>query len=296
MVSHGPNRLTPTTRSRVAALTIAGLTVGYAFLSVWYFYEDFFKYLQAGAVMSADRSGWQVSVAYPYLWSVLSPWRIAGAALTVALLGVSAQGLWLGRPRARAFSLLTLWGVLLPQVLWGTEFVSDWYGGAFLGDVVLAGALVVLVPSVLVYAGARTLRDWNPAPGSARLLGMAVAMCWLAFGATEFLDHAYQFPSWLAYGGAMAAVLMGAMAARGLFELRAWALWMGVAAAGALALVPLSATWSSKLYYAGDYVNQIHIAATASDARIAVSMLIPLAVVWALGAPYLHGFLRKLKA
>ncbi|GAB4510120.1 MAG: hypothetical protein Tsb0020_27100 [Haliangiales bacterium] len=282
-------------RARVAGFTVAALTVAYALLSVWYFYEDFFKFLQVGAVMTADRSGWMVSVDYPYLWSILSPWRVGGAALTVILLAISAEGLWRGRARARAGALITLWGVLLPQVFWATEFVVDWHQSQHLFDIVLGALLTVAVPTALIFRGSDSLRDWNPARGSLRLLSMAIALCWLAFGATEFLDHAYHMPSWSAFGGAAAAAVLGALAARGLFSLKAWALWAGVGAAVALALVPLSATWTSLLPYGG-YMEQTLLTTSGTDTRIAMSMLIPLAIVWGLGAPYLHGFVRKLRS
>jgi hypothetical protein len=298
MVSQGPayDRTPPSsTRTRTAALAIAGIAVGYAVLSIWYFYDDFFKYMQAGAIMTTDRSGWMVSVDYPYLWSILSPWRMVGAALTVALLGVSARSLWHARPGARALSLLTLWGVLLPQVFWYTEFVFDWYQSAYMADVILAGLVTVAVPSALLYVGPNTLSDWNPAQGSFRLLALAVSMCWLSFGATEFLDHSYQLMSWGAYTGAFAAVFLGALAAYGLFGLRAWGLWLGVGAALALAVVPLAAA-SSCYLASGGYMDDIRMATTGSDTRVALSMILPLAVVWFLGAPYLHGFVRRLRA
>lgn len=297
MVSQGPayDRNQPSSnRIRMAAFAIGGIAVAYALLSVWYFYEDFFKFMQAGAVMATDRSGWMVSVDYPYLWSILSPWRIVGAALTVALLGVSARSLWHERPGARALSLLTLWGALLPQVFWYTEFVVDWHQSAYLFDIVLAGLVAVAVPSALLYEGPSTLTDWNPAPGSFRLLTLAVSMCWLSFAATEFLDHSYQLMSWGAYTGAFVAVFLGALAAYGLFGLRAWALWLGVGAGLALAVVPLAAA-SSCYLASGGYMDEIRMATTGSDTRVALSMILPLAVVWFLGAPYLHGFVRRLR-
>lgn len=298
MVAHGPAtaRTQPSsTRTRMAALTIAGIAVSYALLNAWYFYEDFFKYMQTGAIMTADRSGWMVSVDYPYLWSILSPWRMVGAALTVALLGVSARSLWHNRPGARALSLLSLWGVLLPQVFWYTEFAIDWHQSAHLFDIVLGGLVVAAVPSVMLYVGSRTLSDWNPAAGSLRLLALAVSLCWLSFGATEFLDHSYQLMSWGAYTGAFAAVFLGGLAAYGLFGMRTWALWAGVGAAVALAVVPLAGA-SACYLSSGSYMDDIRMATTGSDTRVALSMIAPLAAVWFLGAPYLHGFIRRLRA
>ncbi len=282
------------TRTRVAATVIAALAVAYAALSVWYFYEDFFKYMQVGSIMMVERSGWMVSVDYPYLWTVLSPWRIVGAILAVSLLAMSASALWSGRARARTLSLLSLWGVALPQVFWYTEFVIDWRGGAHLDTVLLVAAAAVLIPTALLYSGKNTLRDWNPTAGALRLFAMAVALGWLAFAATEFLDHSYQVNSWAAYGGATAAVLLAGLAVRGIYHMRAWALWTGVVAAVALTIVPLMATINGFIPTRG-YMDEIYMATTGCDARLALSMFIPVAIVWGLGAPYLHGFVRRLR-
>lgn len=282
-------------RARIAALVLAGLAATYAALSVWYFYQDFFRYLTAGTMVAVDRSGWMVSVDGAYLWTVLSPWRMAGASLAVALLGVSAAALWYDRPRARTLALLTLWGVLLPQVFWYTEFAVDWHSGAHLGSILLAALAAAAVPSALLHAGDRTLTDWNPAPGRTRLLGLAVAVGWIGFAASEFLDHSYQMESSAAYAGALAALPLAALAVHGIFHMRAWALWAGMGAALGLAMVPLAATWSS-YWSTGGYIDLVHCMTMGTDLRVALSALLPVALVWALGAPYLHGFVRRLRA
>lgn len=303
MVSTWPGSARPaqrTARTRIAALMVGGLAVAYAVLSVWYFYEDFFQYLTAGALTVTDRTGWVVSVDGAYLWTILSPWRLAGAGLAVAMLGVSAASLWSGRPRARALTLLTLWGVLLPQVFWYTEFVADWHRSAQLPahllDVLLAGLVVAAVPTaLLVRRGSSALSDWNPAPGRGRLLGLAVALCWIGFAASEFVDHSYQLDSWSAYIAAVLAIPMAALAVRGIYHMRAWALWAGMAAAAGLAVVPLAAAFSA-YWPTGGYIDHIRCMTAGTDLRVAFSTLLPLAVVWALGAPYFHGFVRRLRA
>lgn len=295
--SNRPAHLTP--RTRIAAILVAGLTAAYAALSIWYFHHDFFRFLTPGAFTLTDRSGWVVSVDGAYLWSVLSPWRLVGAGIAVAMLGASAAALWSGRPRARAMTLLTLWGVLLPQVFWYTELVVDWHRGAHLLDVLVAGLAAAAIPTALLITRGSTqdhwLTDWNPAPGRTRLLGLAIALCWIAFAASEFLDHSYQLESWTAYMGALFAILMAALAVRGIYHLRAWSLWAGMLAAAGLALVPLAAAWST-YWPTGGYIDQLRCMTAGTDLRVAFSTLLPLAVVWALGAPYLHGFVRRLRA
>lgn len=289
----------PTVPTRMAAILVAGLAAAYAALSAWYFHQDFFQYLTAGAFTLTDRSGWVVSVDGAYLWSVLSPWRLVGAGIAVIMLGASAAALWGNRPRARTMTLLTLWGVLLPQVFWYTEFVVDWHRGAHLFDVLVAGLAAAAVPTALLMtrgsARSGVLTDWNPAPGRFRLLGLAIALCWIAFAASEFLDHSYQLESWAAYIGALVAIPMAALAVRGIYHLRAWSLWAGMLAAAGLALVPLAAAWST-YWPTGGYIDQIRCMTAGSDLRVAFATLLPLAVVWALGAPYLHGFVRRLRA
>ncbi|WP_045119332.1 hypothetical protein [Haliangium ochraceum] len=285
-------------RAQTAALAVAGIAVGYALLSVWYFYQDFFQFLQAGTIMVADRSGFMVPTDHPLVASVLSPWRIIGAALAVALLGVSARSLWVQRPGAGALTLFSVWGVLLPQTLWYTEFMSDWHAGACLGSAIVAALLVASVPTALVFAGRHTLRDWNPAPRALRLLGLAIALAWLAFAGTQVMDRAYQFADWSdAYLAALGAVCLGALAAHGLMNLRTWALWAGIAAALAMAVVPLELASSFYMpHFAGSYVNALHSALLGSECRALMTALFPVAAIGMLSAPYLHGFVRKLRA
>jgi hypothetical protein len=230
----------------------------------------------------------------PYLFTILSPWRLVAAALAVAMLGVSAAALWQGRPKARALSMITLWGVLLPQVLWYTELVSDWHHNSGMTDIVAIGFMVVLIPSLLLLRRGRALADWQT-PWPNRLLGLAMVCAWIGFAATEFIDHAYIMASWTAYVGALVAIPLAALAVKGLYHLRAWGLWAGVAAAVALAMVPLAASFTT-YWGTGGFIDEVRMTTASSDSRIAVSMLLPLCAVWFMAAPYLHAFVRRLRA
>jgi hypothetical protein len=67
-----------------------------------------------------------------------------------------------------------------------------------------------------------------------------------------------------------------------------------VAAAVALAMIPLAATFTGYMH-TGGYIDGFRAAAAGSELRAALAMTIPLAAVWLLAAPYLHAFLRKLR-
>lgn len=294
MFSIDSSHARPASRNRTAAVVLAVMAVGYSLLTLFYFYEDFFKFLGRGGAMAADRSGWLVSVDGMYLWTVLSPWRMAGAALAVALLGLSAAALWTGRPRARALTLITLWGVILPQVLWYTELMVDWHRGQGIGEVVMLGILFVTLPTVLLRQPGRPLADWSAAHPD-RLLGLSIVCAWIGFAATEYIDHAYQLSSWTAYLGALAAIPLATLAVHGIYRMRAWSLLAGVGAAVALAMVPLASSWTGYMS-TGGYIDSFRAAAAGSDLRVAMSMLIPLTLVWVLAAPFMHAFMRKLRA
>lgn len=283
-----------TVRTRLASLLMAAMAIGYSALTIFYFYEDFFQYLGGGATTMTDRTGWLVEVDGMYLWSILSPWRLMLAALAVSLLGVSAHSLWHGRAKARSLSMITLWGVVLPQVLWYTEFVADWHSGNGMTEIVLIALAAVALPTALLVRRGQSLADWQT-EWPTRLLGLAIASAWIGFAATEFIDHAYVMNSCAAYTGALIAIPLAILAVRGIFQMRAWALWASVASALALAVVPLAASWTSYLGTGGE-IDTFHTVAAGSDLRIAVAMLIPLAAVWVMAAPYLHAFVRKLRA
>jgi len=282
-----------TVRNRAAAATLGLFSASYAVLAVWYLYHDFFKYLGRGMPTMVDSSGYAVQISCR-LWTLLPLSRL-GLALAVVLLGVAAHRLWTQRPGARALALVTLWGVLLPQVLWFTEFVVDWHSGNGLVPTVVAGLALVCVPTMLLFEGSSTLGDWRPmAENRTRLLLTAIAAAWVAFGASEYLDHSYQLDSGLAYGGAALAMGLGILAVLGLLRLRVWGLVAAVAAAGSLAVVPLAFQWASYLP-TGGYIDGFVRATSGCALTSTVSALVPLAVVGALGAPFLRSFAARLR-
>jgi hypothetical protein len=281
-------------RSRAAALSIGALAIAYVGVSLYYFWDDFFKFMEPGSPIAVDRAGIAVPVhGSEYLWTILSPWRILLAGVAVALLAVSAQGLWRRRPGARVLALISLWGVLLPQVLWYTEFVFDWYGGIGWSTIVLAGFAAAALPTLLLFEGRGTLAEWRPlSAGRARLLLTAIALGWIGSLAANILDHSYRLDSWVSYLAALAAIPLSALAITGIFKLRSWALWIGIAAAGSLAVTVLAFDWSGCAGGWG-YLDSMVYATTGHDLSRLVTAAAPVALIWGLSAPFLHAFVRK---
>jgi len=283
-----------TVRNRAASVTLGLFSASYAVLAVWYLYHDFFKFLGRGMPTVVDRSGYAVQVNC-HIWTLLAPSRL-GLLLAVGLLGVSAHRLWQQRTGARALALVTLWGVLLPQVLWFTEFVIDWHYGKGLVPTAIAGLALVCVPTMLLFEGKNTLGDWRPmADNRTRLLLTAIASAWVVFGASEYLDHSYQLSSDLAFGGAMLAGGLGVLAVIGLLRLRVWGLIAAVAAAGSLAVVPLAFRWAEYLP-SGGFIDGFVRTTSGCALTSTVSALVPLALIGALAAPFLRSLATRLRA
>lgn len=277
-------------RTRAAAVMIGAMSLAYLGLSIWYFWVDWFQYLRPNAPMMSDPAGLSVHVA-GYMWTILSPWRIPLAILSVMLLALSAARLWRGTPNARVLALATLWGVLLPQVFWYTELVVDWYQGQ-IGTVLAYGLFAVLMPTALLYDGAQTFGGWGAQVSRGRLFATATLLGWIAFLGTNLLDHSYQTDSTLACVGALLAVCLGGAAAVGILRLRTWALWAGVAAAVALALVPLAMT-DARYLHSGGYIDAFVYNTSGTGARAFLSAVLPVATIWMCAAPFLHAFVKK---
>ena len=94
--------------------------------------------------------------------------------------------------------------------------------------------------------------------------------------------------------GALIAIPLAGLAVKGIFNMRSWGLWAGVASAIALAMVPFAAT-STTYLGTGGHIDDFQAVAANSDLSIAMVMVIPLALVWITAAPYLHAFVRKLR-
>jgi hypothetical protein len=283
-------RLETNARTRAAALTLGAMALAYLSLSIMYFWLDWFQFLHADSPMHIDPAG----VAIPVnacVSTILGPWRVPLAMLAVVLLGVSGIGLWRGRAHARALSLVTLWGVLLPQVLWYTEFVVDWYQGQVL-TVVLSGLFAVMIPSALLFEGRSTLGAWGVGAGRPRLFLATVALGWIGFLSTNLLDHSYQVESTTAYVGALLAIPLAAAAMIGILRLRSWALWAAVASASSLAIVPFALS-DATYFHSGGYIDSFVQSTTSTTSAALFAAMIPVALVWLCIAPFLHAFIRK---
>lgn len=283
-------------RTALAAVVLALMAALYAGLSIFYFYEDFFKYIEPGYThYLTDRSGVAVHVS-GYTWTVLSPFRLILAAATIFLLGLSAVSLLRGSRIGRPLAITTLWGVLLPQMFWYTEFAVDWHAGNGLTAVVAVALLIAALPTALLYEGRRTLAGWSArcaSPG--RVIGAAVTLGWLGFMATECLDHSYQLTSNAAYAGALVAAGLAAAGIYGLLRLRAWALPVSVGAAVSFALVPLAFQWT-QYRPSGGYIDAAVTSTTGSMYAATITALLPLAVLYLVAGPYLKAFARRLVA
>jgi hypothetical protein len=284
------NRLETNERTRAAALALGAMAIAYFGLSVLYFWQDWFQYLHADSPMLIGPAGVTIP-ATGCMSTILGPWRVPLALLAVVLLGVSGLKLWRGTARSRVLALVTLWGVVLPQVLWYTEFVVDWHTGQVF-TVVLAALFAVAVPTALLFEGRNTFGAWGASAGRARLFFATVALGWIGFLATNLLDHSYQVESTTAYLGALLAIPLAAAAMIGILRLRSWALWAAVAAAGSLAIVPFALSDATYLR-SGGYIDSFVQSTTTSTGATLFAALIPVAIVWLCVAPFLHAFIRK---
>lgn len=281
-------------RTALAAVVLALMAALYAGLSIFYFYEDFFKYIEPGYThYMTDRSGVAVHVS-GYTWTVLSPLRLILAAATIFMLGLAAISLLRNYRFSKPLALTTLWGILVPQLFWYTEFVVDWHQGHGLMAVFAIALLVAAVPTALLYEGRRTLSDWSPRcakPG--RVLGAAITLGWLGFLATECLDHSYQLTSNAAYAGALVAAGLSAIAIYGLLRLRTWALPVSVGAALSFALVPLAFQWT-QYRPSGGYIDAAVTSTTGSAYASVMTAVLPVAVLYLVAGPYLKAFFKRL--
>ncbi len=283
-------RLETNERTRAAALALGAMSIAYFGLSVMYFWQDWFQFLHADSPMHIGSAG----VAIPVngcMATILGRFRVPLALLAVVLLGVSGLKLWRGTARSRVLALVTLWGVLLPQVFWYTEFVVDWHRGQVF-TVVLAALFVVSVPTALLFEGRKTFGAWGASAGRARLFFATVGLGWIGFLSTNLLDHSYQVQSTTAYLGALLAIPLSAAAIIGILRLRSWALWAAVAAAGSLAIVPFALS-DAAYARSGGYIDTFVHSTTSTTGAAIFAALIPVALVWLCVAPFLHAFIRK---
>jgi hypothetical protein len=292
-----------TLRVRLAALWMGVLTAAYAALTAGYFWADVLQFAGPDRALAIDSSGLAVHME-GNLWTVLSPWRVLLAMTTAVLLGGAAVALWNRMPRARILSIVALWGLVLPQVFWATEFLLDWHDGNYLMVPVVAGFAAVAVPTALLFGrslvrrfeGTDTLTGWaNLTYGRARLVGSAIALSWVGYAGTQFMDQSYRLDSNLAWAGAFMAVIFGGLAVAGILRLRAWALWSGVIAALSLSLVPLAAIWTPYQENVGYHLDWFASTLANSPIKLVFWILLPLVVVWVFAGPFLRDFVKKLR-
>ncbi len=288
-----------TLRVRAAALWMGLLSACYGALCGLYFYHDVFVHWGERVTYDTAGVGFHIQGS---LWTYLSWWRPGLALLAVGMLGASAVALWRGTPRARLLSLLTLWGVLLPQTAWFTEYLADWHEGKGIATAVAGAVSVAAVPTALLWGrnllqrfeGRDMLTGWATLSyGRGRLLASAMVLSWMGFGAASFMDHAYRLPSDLAYFGALMTLGLSAVAVAGIMRLRAWALWVGVAATLTMALVPLAALWTPYEPNLGWHINSVVTSLAGSDLQRAMLALVPLSILWMLAGPFLQAFWSK---
>lgn len=282
----------PDSRARLPAGALAAAAIGYLAVTVLYFWADWFQYFRFGQAIWVQPDGLAIPVTRCTA-TLLSPWRLLLAGLTAFLLGRSALQLARRAPGSRALALATLWGVLLPQVFWYTEFVLDWRGGRDLATVLAVGLFAAAAPTALVWRDDRTLDDWgNLQRSHLRLLGAIVALGWLGFGAMELLDHAHQFGSRTALFAALAAVPLCGVAMTGLYRQRTWALPVAVAAAAAVATVPIS-LWGAPYLPDARAMDVMHDAISGPLPNAIVASSVPVVAVAGLLAPFLYGLVRR---
>jgi hypothetical protein len=211
---------------------------------------------------------------------------------------VCAVSLWRNRPRAKVASLVALWGVLLPQVLWYTEFLVDWNAGVGVTTAVIGAIGLVALPTALLFDGSSTLTGWPLATGRIRILITAIAVGWLGLLATNMIDHSYQLDSWFAYTSALAAIPLAALSIYGLIRLRTWALWTSIGTALAVGMVAFAFTWTSYTLSGGyfgapGYIDSFVHSTTSCSLRVVSAALLPALAIAALTAPFLHACFKR---
>lgn len=290
-------------RVRAAALWMGLSSIAYAGLSASYFHADFFQFLGCHSDLAISSHGIGVHLNGA-VWSNLSVFRIFGALLSVFMLMISAVGLWMKHPRARILALTTLWGVVLPQTFWYTEFLADWRQGQHILPTLAAGLAFAAIPTLLLF-GQRLVRKfegrdasvgWSTLfEGRARMVLAIVVLCWIGFAGANFIDHSYRLPSNIAYAGGLGAFFFSGLAVFGALRLRAWALWLGVIAALSLALIPVSSLWTPYIPNVGWHIDSMYTLFARCELQRALWALVPVAIVWKVSEPFLKGFLRKLR-
>lgn len=271
---------------------MTALSLAYPFAALWYFWHDWIKYATEAAHVWVGRWGVAVPVN-DWMVTLLSPWRVALAAVTAKLLFSSANKLRKGEPNAKALSLLTLFGLVLPQSIWLFEFVNDWRGGEGLGTVAAVMAAIAAVPALLMSVGKKSaLSQWGALDESmkGRVMGAAVGMGWLGMAAMSLVDHSYQVrgPTG-AFGAAIATMLLSVLSMVGLFKQKSWGLLTSIGAVGAAGAGAVALS-NAHIVEGGTAIDGAF--ATVADAPV-LSAAVPALVLLALLRPFFTGMAKK---
>lgn len=271
---------------------MTALSLAYPFAAFWYFWHDWIKYAREAARVWIG--GWGVAVPVnEAMLTLLSPWRVVLAAVTAKLLFSSANKLRKGESNAKALSMLTLFGLLLPQSVWLFEFVNDWQAGEGLGMVALVMATVAAVPALMMSVGKKgALSQWGGLDESmkARVMGSAVGMGWLGMAAMSLVDHSYQLrgttgPFW----AAIATMLLAAVSMVGLFKQKTWGLLTSIGAVGAAGAGAVALS-NAHIIEGGTPIDTAFSAVADSPV---LSAAVPALVLFALLRPFFAGMAKQ---
>ncbi|MBL8681384.1 MAG: hypothetical protein JNK05_19555 [Myxococcales bacterium] len=225
----------------LGAGAMTALSLAYPLMSGWYFWHDWFKYFGRDTPLTVGMPGVSVPVN-ELLITWLSPWRVILAMITAKLLFTSAKKLRQGASDAKALSMLTLFGVLAPQIVWYFEFANDWNAGQGFGSIAMLFAAATMIPALLLAKGKGALAGWGKLAdeNKPRVMAGAVGLGWLAMAAMSLVDHSFQLLDGMKTFAAATAVLpLAALAMLGLYRQKTWGMLAGgatVAAAGASAV------------------------------------------------------------
>lgn len=281
-------------RERLPALVMTVLALVYPLISLRYFWEDWFRYFKLKAPMLVEASGFVIQTT-DGRFTLLSPWRLLEVGVSTVLLWSAARRLRRQEPGARAFSLIMLLGVLLPQVLWYGELSLDWFRGQHFFSWMLGGMAAVLLPASLLASKGRATEGWGKFQGASRVLRAAVGLGWLGFFSMSFLEHLHYFYHPLRVGGMALLTLTTAVAGMvGLYRQRAWGVLAAVSSVGSLA--GLTAILTAEQAVPWWSLLNVFVQALAGTPLRALGTIsfASLALITLLG-PFLRGFWRKMR-
>ncbi len=278
-------------RRAIGSASMTALSITYPFAALAYFWYDWGQYV---------RDAWRVlfgtwGIALPvgeWGFTVLSPWRVALAGLTSAMLLSAAKKLRRGASDAKSFSLLTLFGMLLPQWVWLAEFMNDWQGGQGLGTATAAMAGVTALPAVMMHTRSEAAEPLGMLEGQhkTRVMAAAIGMGWLGMAAMSVIDHSYQLFGASIAPAAITTMLLAALSMVGLFRQKSWSLLTALGAAGAAGATAVQVSNSAIL---GTGTAMDTAFATVAAAPI-VSAALPALVLLAVLSPFYKGMFTHL--